>query len=414
MARAAPSNDSPRPRPGLNPKMRLTTDSQHVGATTSLTLQCTDISAGSPPYCRQSSATFTCPTCQRRSQSNKNFARSDTGLVFVHGIPTTSIRCQGCHWTTHVPVSGMSVHQNVRPYHSPTRHAGNRRITYGKKVAESRLWPMPRRDAQLSLSLAAPRGWGGRRPGAGRKPGSHPGLPHTSRKSFRQPLPAHVTVRLRRGLPSLRTVRIVREIERSFTKGCARPGFRLVHYSLQGNHAHLIVEARNAELLGRGMMGIGARLARAVNRVAGRSGRVFDGRYHSRLLHTPKEVRAALRYVLLNARHHVASASRQATVTRAAVAGSTSTRRRRPAGSRDGNAIDRRRAQGWEPPRRGCRLRSGLPWRGPARGSYGLVGGAMGCSIRPTFPADAASSGAGTRAARVRPAAYGTSVTTAL
>jgi hypothetical protein len=116
-------------------------------------------------------------------------------------------------------------------------------------------------------------------------------------------------------------VRIVREIERSFTKGCARPGFRLVHYSLQGNHAHLIVEARNAELLGRGMMGIGARLARAVNRVAGRSGRVFDGRYHSRLLHTPKEVRAALRYVLLNARHHVASASRQATVTRAAVAG---------------------------------------------------------------------------------------------
>jgi len=180
---------------------------------------------------------------------------------------------------------------------------------------------MPRRSSQLSLSLAAPRGWGGRRPGAGRKPGEHPGLPHTSRKSFRQPLPAHVTVRLRRGLPSLRTVRIVREIECSFRRGCARPGFRLVHYSLQGNHAHLIVEARNADLLGRGMMGIGARLARAVNRVAKRRGRVFDGRYHSRLLRTPKEVRAALRYVLLNARHHVASASRQATATRAELAG---------------------------------------------------------------------------------------------
>jgi len=72
-----------------------------------------------------------------------------------------------------------------------------------------------------------------------------------------------------------------------------RPGFRLVHYSLQGNHAHLIVEARDAEMLGRGMMAIGSRLARAVNRVAGRSGRVLADRYHARLLRRPKEVRAA-------------------------------------------------------------------------------------------------------------------------
>ncbi len=80
-----------------------------------------------------------------------------------------------------------------------------------------------------------------------------------------------------------------------------------MHYSLQGNHAHLIVEARNPEALGRGMMAIGARLARAVNRVAGRSGPVLADRYHSRMLPTPKEVRAALRYVLLNARRHAAA-----------------------------------------------------------------------------------------------------------
>jgi REP element-mobilizing transposase RayT len=57
----------------------------------------------------------------------------------------------------------------------------------------------------------------------------------------------------------------VREIERSFAAGCARPGFRLVHYSLQGNHAHLIVEARDRDALGRGTKAIGARLARGVN-----------------------------------------------------------------------------------------------------------------------------------------------------
>jgi hypothetical protein len=56
------------------------------------------------------------------------------------------------------------------------------------------------------------------------------------------------------------------------------------------------------------MKAIGARLARAVNRVARRSGPVFTDRYHARTLGTPREVHNALRYVLLNARRHAASA----------------------------------------------------------------------------------------------------------
>jgi hypothetical protein len=81
-----------------------------------------------------------------------------------------------------------------------------------------------------------------------------------------------------------------------------------VHYSLQSNHAHLVIEARDRDALGRGMKAIGARLARAVNRIAKRSGPVLADRYHLRLLPTPKEVRNALRYVLLNARRHAAAA----------------------------------------------------------------------------------------------------------
>ncbi len=56
------------------------------------------------------------------------------------------------------------------------------------------------------------------------------------------------------------------------------------------------------------MKSIAARVARAVNRVARRSGPVLADRYHLRLLPTPTEVRNALRYVLLNARHHAAAA----------------------------------------------------------------------------------------------------------
>jgi REP element-mobilizing transposase RayT len=134
---------------------------------------------------------------------------------------------------------------------------------------------------------------------------------HVSRPQFGRLLPAHVTIRVCRDVPSLRTVPIAREIERTFSRGCERKEFRLVHYSLQGNHAHFIVEARDQLALGRGMMAIGARLARAVNRIVKRSGAVVAERYHHRVLRSPTEVRNALRYVLLNARRHSASAKKR-------------------------------------------------------------------------------------------------------
>jgi len=114
----------------------------------------------------------------------------------------------------------------------------------------------------------------------------------------------HVTVRIRPEVPSLRSRRLVRELRRSFAEACERGEFRVVHYSLQRDHAHLIVEAKGKEALARGMKSFGARLARAVNRVFERSGGVFDGRFHHRVLRTPREVRNALAYVLLNARRH--------------------------------------------------------------------------------------------------------------
>jgi hypothetical protein len=171
---------------------------------------------------------------------------------------------------------------------------------------------MARRPAQLSLSLKATPRWGGARIGAGRKPGKRPVMRHGKRERFSRPVPTHVTLRMRADVPSLRTVPIVDEIARTFSLGCSRPGFRLVHYSLQENHAHLIVESHDQLALACGMKAIGARLARAVNRTMSRRGPVVAERYHHRLLPTPTEVRNALRYVLLNARHHAKKAAKHA------------------------------------------------------------------------------------------------------
>jgi REP element-mobilizing transposase RayT len=147
-------------------------------------------------------------------------------------------------------------------------------------------------------------GRGGLRPGAGRPRKLHGVVHHIRRDPHPGRFPAHVTLKTRRDVPSLRTLGLVREFKRSLAEASERGGFRVVHYSLQRDHVHLIVEAAGCQALGRGMKSIGARLARAVNRVFGRSGPVLLGRYHVRALATPKEVRNALAYVLMNARKH--------------------------------------------------------------------------------------------------------------
>jgi REP element-mobilizing transposase RayT len=120
-----------------------------------------------------------------------------------------------------------------------------------------------------------------------------------------------VTLHVRRGLPSLRSVALVRELERSFRAACERGRFRLTTYSIQSDHLHLIVEAASAFDLACGMKSIGARVARAVNRVFRRRGPVLADRYHRHVLRTPREVRSVLAYVLLNARRHLAKLGRR-------------------------------------------------------------------------------------------------------
>src|SRR5262245_2264913 len=161
------------------------------------------------------------------------------------------------------------------------------------------------RPRQLSLDDQRLSRWGGPRPGAGRKPASaRPPVHHVRRPRLPRDCPAHVTIRLRAGLPSLRSGRFVAEFRRSLREACERGSFRVVHHSIQSNHVHLLVEAAGKEALGRGMKAVASRLARAVQRVFGRTGAILHGRYHLRILRTPREVRHALAYVLLNARKH--------------------------------------------------------------------------------------------------------------
>jgi REP element-mobilizing transposase RayT len=127
--------------------------------------------------------------------------------------------------------------------------------------------------------------------------GPSPRHDHRARAQLAARFPCHVTLKVEKGVPSLRSGRLVRELERSFAAACERGRFRLVHYSIQNDHLHAIVEATSARDLAGGMKSIGARLARAVNRIFGLRGPVLADRYHLHVLRTPREVRNALAYV---------------------------------------------------------------------------------------------------------------------
>ena len=97
-------------------------------------------------------------------------------------------------------------------------------------------------------------------------------------------------------------------ITRGLARACDRFGMRITHFSVQRDHAHLIVEAGSRACLVRGIKGLCVRIARAMNRLMQRKGAVFADRYHDRVLTTPRQTRHAIAYVLCNFRKHAVCA----------------------------------------------------------------------------------------------------------
>jgi len=113
----------------------------------------------------------------------------------------------------------------------------------------------------------------------------------------------HVTLRSGPAVRCLRSDRAFPAVRRALYVA-SRGNFRIIHFTVQDDHLHLIVEADDTRALSRGMRGLAIRVARAVNRALGRRGAVWGDRFHARALTTPRAVRNALVYVLMNRRKH--------------------------------------------------------------------------------------------------------------
>jgi hypothetical protein len=164
------------------------------------------------------------------------------------------------------------------------------------------------RGEQLGLPLPHARDGtrrGGARRGAGRKRVGGRGFTlHRARPQHRAWEPVLVTMRA--GLGPLRSQFVFPTLKYAIggANGREPATFRIVHFSIQHDHLHLIVEAASRRALSAGMRGLSIRMARAVNQLLLRRGKFWADRWHGRALRSPREVRNAVVYVLANFRKH--------------------------------------------------------------------------------------------------------------
>ena len=131
-------------------------------------------------------------------------------------------------------------------------------------------------------------------------------MAHRKRPPHKGRHPILITLRARSGLPSFRqqlVLKLVVSLLRWQKSRRYESRFQIAHHSVQTNHLHFIVEAEDGSIRS-GMSGFAIAFARRLNELLGRTGAVWDHRYHRRDLTTPTEVKSGLRYVLQNFRKH--------------------------------------------------------------------------------------------------------------
>jgi REP element-mobilizing transposase RayT len=126
---------------------------------------------------------------------------------------------------------------------------------------------------------------------------------HRARPGHDANQPVHVTIRRVRLAPAFRCELIRAVILRELARARGK-GVRVVEYSIQDDHLHLMIEGTSAGDLSAQMRTLFSRIAMMVNVAVGRRGALFRDRHHRHALGTPREVRHALVYILFNARKH--------------------------------------------------------------------------------------------------------------
>jgi REP element-mobilizing transposase RayT len=137
---------------------------------------------------------------------------------------------------------------------------------------------------------------GGRRPGSGRKRIHSKGVSHRARERVTSRQALHVNFKVK---TSIRNKECLQILKKSIQNARSH-GLKVLHFSLESNHVHLILEATDNSLLTKGMRSLTITFSKGIAK-----GRIQIERYHLHVLRTLRETKNAIHYVLFNHQKHL-------------------------------------------------------------------------------------------------------------
>ena len=109
----------------------------------------------------------------------------------------------------------------------------------------------------------------------------------------------HITKRVRTGVPRLRRQEVL-DCFRELVEEARKRGVHTFAWVIQDDHIHWYARPESKEALADATRYVFGRFAKYVNRLFGRTGKVFEERYYSEISRSVKQAFVTLNYVLKN------------------------------------------------------------------------------------------------------------------
>lgn len=138
---------------------------------------------------------------------------------------------------------------------------------------------------------------------AGRPAIHDKGIRHIEREEIFRTTSLHLTIKVRSHKADIKSKLVLRALHHAILRA-RRKGLKIIHYTLEYNHIHLLVEASDKSVVHQGMQALGISLSKRINKIKGVTGSVYKHRYHLRKITSPRELKNVLHYIFNNGIHH--------------------------------------------------------------------------------------------------------------
>lgn len=129
------------------------------------------------------------------------------------------------------------------------------------------------------------------------------GIRHIARPKFSRPRSFHLTIKVKPNKADIQNKKILKALHHAIKRARLKK-LKIIHYTLEYNHVHLLVEAINHDVLHSGMQALGIFFAKAINKAKALRGRVYKHRYHFRQISSPRDLKNVLHYIFHNGVKH--------------------------------------------------------------------------------------------------------------